>query len=770
MTDVHASAQLWGVAPFAVWAAVFLGLVRSGRNGVEAFLQSLMLWAGLVWGLSNLLSFAGIFTAPVLRGVWAVLGLGAVIWIGRRCKGAQINLPKRFDGVERGFLLLGFSIWGLAFVRALVAPPNTVDVLNYHLPRQVYWLQDGVLSHYGTVNARENIMPPLAELIGAQFLGLTGDDRWANLPQAVAYAGLALAVALLARRLGVARKAALAAGVMALLMPMAHHEASGAKNDLMGAFWTVQVALVIEALRRMPAEKKEIARLGAWLGLAVALAWLTKSTSMLFLPPLILAGLGGALLRAGRVNVLRAGGVALLIWTVAVLPFYSRNLAGSGSLLGTSRAEDGGGQINGGMSPVLLASNLLRHATLHLVGPSDTFNSQLLSVVKWYHEATGLSVNDRRLTLWVTEFAADYFPGSETTAGAPVHFLLLSAVGFSVLLGGGGERMRRGRWLVWAVAGGTVLFCGVLKWQPWATRLELPLFALGLAPAALWWSRPGRGTLCAGFFIAAALLCWWPGADTEGRNLWRGATLWGQPRNSVYHANLPHLEARDAALTRVIAAAGAEKVELINLHDVQYPLMRRLVAQRPETRFVNEGEKPDAVIVLNLGGNSPLYRAGRSGEMWRLVGDGYGEGVYLPAEFVRERGWWNRLPYFAGWKAEKGLAVTGYRLENSPIYRGSLLGEADALLSYRSYGGAMKLAMTLVPFEPMNRQVTVHLQTDEGEVHEIEVFPAGVTAVSDISLPSSRGQHRLRLWQHPSGGDLLILRLVVNDAQPSRLP
>ncbi|MEY4487525.1 MAG: hypothetical protein RIQ79_33 [Verrucomicrobiota bacterium] len=760
--------QLWVLAPVVVWAAILLGLMRKGRGGSEAFLQSLMLWAGLVWAMSNVLSFADAFTPMVLRLVWATAAGVAAVLILRWRTGLAMPRPARFEGIERGMLVLALLLCGFALLRAWVSAPNTVDVLNYHLPRQIWWLQNGNLAHYATINARENIMPPLAEVIGAQFLGLTGSDRWANLPQAISYAALALAVALLARRLGAGRKASLAAGVMTLLIPMAHHEASGAKNDLMAALWTVQAALAVERMRRMLAEGRTVIGEGLWLGLAVALAWLTKSTAMLFLPPLILAGLAGGLRGTGCKALLRGGAAALGVWLLAVAPFHGRNLMGAGSLLGEHRAEDGGAQVNEAMSPALLGSNLLRHATLHLLGPSETANAAWMRWVKAYHDATGLGLSDRRITLWTTEFAPAYAPQVETLAGAPVHFVLILGVVAAAIMGVGAAPIRRARWLVWAVAGGGVLFCLVLKWQPWATRLELPLFALGMVPAALGWSGSLRANIGAGLLGCAAVFFWWQGADTEGRNLWRGSTLWGKSRQAAYYAKLPQLEERDAMLAKLIEESGARRVQLVNLHDIAYPLMRRLLVQRPDTRFVDGGGRPDVLVVLNRGDSLPLYRPGEAGRVWRLAGEGYGEGVYLPEERVSALGWWKRLPRYAGFSAEEGFQGIDYSAGGGRSEQGRSLGGGTSTLRFLGRGAPMTFLIELVPLGPAAGTVSLYLDVDDEPWRRIEVGGGGSPTSAQLKLPTGAGWHRLQLRCGPGAPELLVLRLVINDSPPER--
>jgi hypothetical protein len=765
MSALEASAQLWGLAPLFVFGVIFIELIRRGRNAVEAFLQSALLWAGLVWIASNLLSFAGALTPAGLRVFWLVAAGAGLIFNRRRGVIPRIVWLRGPDGFERCLLAVAAIVFGLVAIRALVSPPNTVDVLNYHLPRQVRWLQQGALQHYDTINARENIMPPLAELIGAQFLGLTGGDRWANLPQTFSYAGLAIAVAWLARMSGAVGRSAMLAGLLAMLLPMAYHEASGAKNDLMGAFWTVQACVTILWIRN------GLPRGGGWLGLAVALAWLTKSTSMIFVPVAVLCGLAGPLLLQRRTSAWRSALAGLAVWLVLVAPFHARNLIGTGTPLGEHKAEDGGGQINEAMSPALFASNALRQASLHLPGPVGGLDAAWLRMVQGYHRAVGIDPSDPRVTLWITEFIPSYDPEVETLAGAPAHLLLIVAALGMVYWRRPDDQARQVRWLGWAVVAGAIVFCCLLKWQPWAARLHLPLFALGLVPLAVVIPRSRHVIDPASCLVLAlGLAGWLPAINTEGRELWGNTAIWRCSRQSGYYKKLPQLEQRDEGLAKVMRDSGARNVMIVNLHDIAYPLMRRLADNEPSTRFTGvwtDSDSPQALIILRRGGTMPLYQAPGGGRAWRLVGEGYGEGVYLPVEQVRARGWWDRLPDFAGWRAEHGFTVSEVRTGSGSSLLGRALTKGSGRLGYYSNGAQMRLSLDAAKMGGPSGPVPVYMQIDQEPPARIDVVEGRVTGVVDFPLPSSPGWHHLTLSVPGGSGDIVILGLVINDAPPS---
>lgn len=650
-----------GLLPLVVWFAIYRWNIRNGRGGAEAALRACGQFLLFIWVLSNLLGAFGALRVEPLRAVWLALAAGAGVYL-MQTRRSRAVWPRPRDAAEWGLIAVAGVLLTLTLVRAIAYPPNTVDVLNYHLPRQVMWLQQGGLDPFDTINDRQNMMPPLAELTGLQFLALTGDDRWSALPQWFAYLGLWLGVAVLTRRLGASRPAALLAGVLGLLIPMAYQEASVAKNDLFVTFLLVLVAMHLVAWTSANARPR--GRDAVELGVSVALACLTKSTALIFAPLLCAAGLLKWAWQTRWSAALKPIAVAALAWVVLMTPFFVRNQAWYGSPLGEHRAEEGGALLNQGLAPSLVVSNVLREATLHVLTPIARWNDAWLAAVRRAHTALNVNVDDPRTTLWITKFDPLYAPTAEMVAGAPAHFILgLPLLCWLVAAGrrGGAQTVR---WLAAFALVGGLAFCVVLKWQPWATRLQLPLFALGVAAAVA-----GGETLAArrrgwlgGAALVVGLAAWAPGADHDLRPLWTAPTIWNSPRESGYYWSRPFAADRDAAFVQTARRAGVRSIYLHNVHDMAYPLMRSLRAAIPSVSFAGApagrllANPPDAVLVLAWGAPCALYRDFFGRSDWRLAGASDGDGFYLPRDRVIAAGLSDALPAFGGWNWATGLS------------------------------------------------------------------------------------------------------------------
>ncbi len=259
-----------GVLPGAallLMAAVLLGRGREWRDALLEAAAIAVAWT--VLGTELLGALAALRFWPVLA--WWAAGAALALALARRPPAVAGRLAR--PGVA-ALLLAAAAGWTLC--QALLAPPNTVDALGYHLPRQVYWEQQAHVGHFATSVLRQVAMPPLAEFAGLHLRLLSGGDRFANLVQWAAWLGALLAVSRLAADLGATRRGQWLAVAVAATTPSAFVQASSAKNDVVVAFWLC--AATVWTLRLRSAGPWTALKAGTALG---ALA-LTKGTGLVF--------------------------------------------------------------------------------------------------------------------------------------------------------------------------------------------------------------------------------------------------------------------------------------------------------------------------------------------------------------------------------------------------------------------------------------------------------------------------------------------------------
>jgi hypothetical protein len=524
---------------------------------------------GLVASLgAELLGALHLFSRMGALTLWAVAAVVAFFRLRRRSAG-KVGGPEPLP-LEAGeaVLLVGIGVIVLPVgVTALAAAPNNWDSLTYHLPRVLHWIQNRSLENYPTSIPRQLTLSPGAEILLGHLRLLSGSDRLWNLLQWTSWIGCIVAASGVAGRLGGGRTTQIAAAVFAATLPMAILQASSTQNDLVVAFWLLGFVNFLLRSRELDSAAADSVLAGSSLALAV----LTKATAYLFALP-FLPWLGISLFRRRGWRALGplalAGGIVLL---VNAGPFV-RNTALFGSPLGTDY-----GTVNAARTPVVLLSNLARNLALHLSLPSENWNRFLEGGVESFHRAFGVGVNDPRSTWRGAEFhvpaglSGTSRPDSEEAlfamfhdgrAGNPIHLVLLAAA-WVVLLARRELRERRSvRAYLAAATAGVLLFCLVLRWQPWNARLQLPMFLLAAPLAAIALvddRRPGwarRGCLA----LLALALPWT--LINATRPMLGPSSVLATPRLRQYFAEVPGAA---GPFLRAAGAAGGDGCRQIGL-------------------------------------------------------------------------------------------------------------------------------------------------------------------------------------------------------------
>jgi hypothetical protein len=721
-------------------------------------------WASLAWA-------GGISIATELLGAchelrfWPVL----VLWLTANAalaalavrawpRAGTIVWPVLGSPFMRALAVVLGVLLGLALVAAAFSSPNTPDVLDYHLPRQLYWLQQGGVAHFLTDDDRALMMPPLAEMIQVHAMVLAGGDGWANVPQWLSY-GLGMIVAsLLVREFGGGSRGQWLAAVIFGTLPMAYHEASSAKNDLMVAVWLGVFAGVTLRLVREDGRKT-----GTWLaaGAALGLAIATKSTAFLFGPPIALV--------AVKVAWRNPRGAVLLVVVALLLtgPYLWRNQQWYGTPLGIQRGEDGGAQATETRSWRSTASNLLRNSTLHLATPSPALNARLAAAVARIHAWLGQDVNDRRTTLWIVRYDVLWAPDAEPRAGAPVQWLLgVGAIAW--LLVRGPRRGPEMAALLMAV-GGAVLFCLLLKWQPWGARLHLPVFLVLAALTARVAERLGPRAM-----ILAAGLCvagWLPSAQTRDRPLWSSPTIFSTTRWEDYFRLDPQDRVFAETALRAIRSAGVKSLQILARHSHAYPIMRGYLAENgPEAMFWSELPgalaAPAAGVLLleSFGRPLPLYlQPAGTKERYRAAGETDPYGLYLPESRARALAATLPLPRFVGWEPVAGFGpseMLWHDRHSVPVRR---MDGSAVKINFRRTATAMSVRLRVA-----NTGATpcvLRLQLDGRRIATLRLEPAAEIQEVQVPLAPTGEQGELTWLAEPAAaaGALVFFSVQIDD-------
>jgi len=355
-------------------------------------------------------------------------------------------------------------------------------------------------------------------------------------------------------------------------------ESTSTQNDAVVAWWLVCTYLFgLRVLRGPQTGWATWTALGASLGLAL----LTKATAYLFvLPLLVWVGLALVRRRDGRAvrGLLLAGLLALALNAGQ----YGRNVEVFGSPLGpTDEGAPSLHYLNDTLTPALLVSNVVRDLGVNLVAtPLVAINVRALNFVRLVHTWLGTDISDPRTT-WGGELFREQPVGlafDDNFAGNPLHLALFGVA----LVAAWPLRHRLGSVAVGyalVLASGWLLFAAVLRWQPWHTRLELPLFVLGAPLIALVLERLSpRATRVACLALVLAMVPWV--AYNQARPLVGPRSVLRVSRTDQYFTNRPGLREPYLAATTRLAELGCARIGFMSTPDGwEYPLRALLPGQ-----------------------------------------------------------------------------------------------------------------------------------------------------------------------------------------------
>jgi hypothetical protein len=486
----------------------------------------------------------------------------------------------RLTAFDYCLLTVILAVLGWSLCQAWFSPPNNVDSQEYHLQRQVYWIQQGSVEHFATSNLRQVAMPPLSEYAGMTLMVLTGGDRYHNLIQWAAFALALGAVSLIARRFNRSPTSQLLAAVWTVTIPLAFMQASTTKNDVIVlllagllAYWSL--LLDSTARLRWP--------LVMLMGLAFGELILTKGTGLIFSVP-VAGWVAFSLLRRQP----RKAATALALIAALALAInagqFGRNYRAFGSVAPDQPGiHDGPSLANADHSVGALASNMIRSIASHAVTPSQPWNDGVTALVRQLHDKLGRNIDDPNST-WVPlgRFRPyRFWQNDEDKAAAPAHLLLALLLIPLVWW--------RRRYLPWRTAillaamavTGFVLFSWLLKWQNWHVRLVIALPAL-IAPVFGWTFGNGRWRWAGAVAVSLLVVTLVPSLNSLQHPMWGARTIFSADPLALRCYYRPTWPADYREIASRIVTARAQVVGFFTgPGSPDYPMQRLLLDTSP---------------------------------------------------------------------------------------------------------------------------------------------------------------------------------------------
>lgn len=586
--------MITALLPVICWLFIALTLYKRGQDGRTAFLSASVIWGVLLTGGTEALSLFRGFTFSSAAIFWLSATLISVIIFFTSPGGFRSpDITIRFDlQMLLGGAALIATITGFI---ALVSPPNNWDSMTYHMSRVVHWIQNQGVQHYPTHILRQIELNPWAEFAIMHFQILTGHDHLANLVQWFSMIGCIVGVSLIARQLGADLRGQVHACVITATIPMGILQASSTQNDYVVSFWLVCFVFFGLLFKHNPSRSHMI-----FSASSLGLALLTKGTAYIYALPFIvwflISGVSTLRWKMGPLVVITA-----IVVLALNLGHYQRNYHLFHNPLSSGQTN----YYNDHLSVPSFVSNSARNLALHLGTRSQRINKILESPIAGLHRLLGTDMNDPKTTWGGTTFAIARMNFHEDTAGNPLHILLLFITMAAVLSAPRFRLLPNALQYLGAIISAASLFCFLLKWQPWASRLHLPLFVLSSSLAGTVMGMSGHKRTAHAVMIILLLAAVPAVIRNVSRPLLSGKyhqSILRSSRLDQYFSNLPLIK---ESYHESIKATKSQKCESIGLRigedDWEYPiwvLANEMYGHRPRIEHIE---------VYNASANMPLF-------------------------------------------------------------------------------------------------------------------------------------------------------------------
>lgn len=462
-------------------------------RGLDSYLKGTVIWAVLLYGYTEILSsFHGIRLHSLLL-VWGISNLLLLVMLITYCKRQRIDVQQIKETLVSHWqqwwkkrYCLFVIIYAVVVILALYTVPYNWDSMTYHLPRIMHWVQNGSVGHYATNSIRQIASPVFGEFVNLHVYILCGNsDALFLLLQCFSYITCSVIVYHIAAKIKCNQMFCYISTLLYLSMPIAFAEALTTQVDHLATMWllifTYELLDVVDEEKKLTWDRATISKV-CFLGLCVGLGYLTKPSVCIAMAVLVLWVLSVSIARKDSVIcVIKLIACVVPCMLVMVIPEMVRNLM---TFQAISAPIAGQRQLVGTVNPLYLCINFIKNFIYNL--PTTLFydlNTLLTSILNRVSAMLNVPLNDPAISedggMFYLHSAPNY--GHDTAANPAVLWLfivcLLWALICRVRSKGKGLQRWHSAYSFW-VSAAFLIFCVVLRWEPYVTRYMLSFLAL----------------------------------------------------------------------------------------------------------------------------------------------------------------------------------------------------------------------------------------------------------------------------------------------------
>jgi hypothetical protein len=452
---------------------------------IDTFISSTVVFSTLIAITTETLSFFNCLTIQGVTNFWISATILLLLinqkfkiqysGIGKNIAGKLTVVFKKQSRIELTLLALTTLVYLTVYIQGLIYPPNNWDSLSYHMPRITEWLSHGNLENYPTHIIRQLYQPTLCEYFILHFNALARNDFFSNSVQFFFLLGtIGATIGLI--KLIFNKINYILALIITATIPHALLEASSTQNDIVhSCFIVISTYFGFKLIINL--NRKDF----LLFGLAIGLALLAKAIAYIYLP--IIAGVISIIIlikviTSKSYKIIIPGFMSILLIIAINFPHSYRNYSLSKDIMGSDKKEKAD-YLNEEFSPKLILSTVIKNIGLHF----DSFYVGNLGnqLVEKSHILIGQNINAKGSNVFDMKYNCNHdWKNHEDTQPNFIHFTLFS-LSILVLLTQIIRRKELNKYLILLniiVIISFVFFCAMLTWEPWNTRLHLPLFFL----------------------------------------------------------------------------------------------------------------------------------------------------------------------------------------------------------------------------------------------------------------------------------------------------
>ncbi len=383
---------------------------------------------------------------------------------------------KCFTVTQKIYFIIICLIFLLILFQGIIYPPNNWDSLTYHMSRIMYWLGNENLNHFPTHILRHLYQPPFAEYIIMHVNVLQGNDYFSNSIQLLFLVFCLFPLNEILNVFRIGRSSKLISFLFCITTPSVLLQASTTKNDIVCAFFILTSILFLYKCYKESTLSNYL-----FLGISIGLGMLTKGTFYLFLFPallIFLLFLGKQMLFEKKFKPILYGLLSIFILSIINIGHFSRNYAINNHVLSIDDVENNM-YSNEEMNFTFFSSNLMKNIGLHMGYP---FNSIYEDFILNIHKKIDVSIDEPKLNFLGTKYnTKKSIDTNEDLVPNSFHLMIILIASFVIIVNSICKKKYTELILLIIVIFQVFFFCLYLKWQPWHTRLHIPIFILSSA-------------------------------------------------------------------------------------------------------------------------------------------------------------------------------------------------------------------------------------------------------------------------------------------------